>query len=551
MIMNRLKFQRKLMIFFVGMALLPTVVLVLVSYHLISQSVERWANHQIALILANSAVIIEGASKIAHTLELHENLPLTDTAELLAVDEDLVAVLEDFDSKAVEIRATELADAYGGYLMAVYDWDGHLVFSTNPNHPPETLTTFLGRLDELPDGPTISHKLADQGFLICGVPIFSEDGRKRLGAIVVGKSMPLTPVQMRAQMSAIQNKLSHLETDINAEGTAYRRTERRVTVIALLITAALIVVVAFFVSRILAKGINTPIRSLVAGTEQIANGNLGHQVAVQTDDEFALLAGAFNRMVSDLKARTEELRRAEKIAAWQDIAQKLAHEIKNPLTPIQLSAQRLQRRYRNNPDDLSEVLERCTQTIITEVEGLRRLLDEFSVLAQMPAPELSPVNLRQTLDEMLALFDEFPNHIDCQIDFPANLPAVSADAAHLKRAFLNLINNALEAMLEESDSPSPIEAVKRERCLTIRAYEAPDRSKVFVQFTDTGPGVPPDVRPKLFTPHVSTKRNGMGLGLAIVKKVMTDLGGDIHLEDTQSDQIGATFTLWLRPIAKG
>ena len=541
MVMNRLKFQRKLMILFVGMALLPTVVLVFVSYHLISRSVERWANHQIALTLANSAAIIEGASEIAHTLERYENLPLTDTAELLAVDEDLVAVLDDFDSKAVEIRATELADTYGDYLIAVYDWDGHLVFSTNPNHPSETLTTFLGPLEALPDAPTISHELADQGFLICGVPIFSEDGMKRLGAMVVGKSMALTPAQMQAQMSAIQNKLDRLETDIDAEGTAYRRTESRTTVIALLITAALIVVVAFFVSRVLAKGINTPIRSLVAGTEQISDGNLDYQVAVQTDDEFALLAGAFNRMVSDLKARTEELRRAEKIAAWQDIAQKLAHEIKNPLTPIQLSAQRLQRRYRNNPDDLSELLERCTQTIITEVEGLRRLLDEFSVLAQMPAPELSPVNLRETLDATLALFDEFPDYIDCQIDFPTNLPAVSADADHLKRAFLNLINNALEAMSEGGE---------KRGYLTIRAFVSTDQSKVFVQFTDAGPGIPPEVRPKLFTPHVSTKRDGMGLGLAIVKKVMTDLGGDIRLEGAQPNQDGATFTLWLRATSE-
>ena len=541
MVMNRLKFQRKLMILFVGMALLPTVVLVLVAYHLMSRSVERWANHQIALTLTNSAVIIEDASELAHTLELYENLPLTDAAELLAVDEDLVAVLDNFDSKAVEIRATELADAYGGYLIAVYDWDGHLVFSTDPNHPPQTLTTFLAPLEELPDAPTISHELADQGFLICGVPIFSEDGMGRLGAMVVGKSMPLTPAQMQTRMSAIQNKLSRLETDIDAEGTAYRRTEIRTTVIALLITAALIVVVAFFVSRILAKGINTPIRSLVAGTEQISDGNLDYQVAVQTDDEFAILAGAFNRMVSDLKARTEELRRAEKIAAWQDIAQKLAHEIKNPLTPIQLSAQRLQRRYRNNPDDLSELLERCTQTIITEVEGLRRLLDEFSVLAQMPAPELSPVNLRETLDATLALFDEFPDHINCEIDFPTNLPAVSADPDHLKRAFLNLINNAVEAMSETGETKG---------CLTIRAYVSADQSKVFVQFTDTGPGIPSEVRPKLFTPHVSTKRDGMGLGLAIVKKVMTDLGGDIRLEDAQSDPGGATFTLWLRATTK-
>ena len=541
MVMNRLKFQRKLMILFVGMALLPTAVLVFVSYHLISRSVERWANHQIALTLTNSAAIIEDASEIAHTLELYENLPLTDTAELLAVDEDLVAVLDDFDSKTVEIRVTAFADTYGDYLIAVYDWDGHLVFSTDPNHPPETLNVFLPPLGALPDAPTISQELADQGFLICGVPIFSEDGVRRLGAIVVGKSMALTPAQMRAQMSAIQNKLNRLETDIDAEGTAYRRTESRTTAIALLITAALIVILAFFVSRILAKGINTPIRSLVAGTEQISNGNLDYQVAVQTDDEFAILASAFNRMVSDLKARTEELRRAEKIAAWQDIAQKLAHEIKNPLTPIQLSAQRLQRRYRNNPDDLSELLERCTQTIITEVEGLRRLLDEFSVLAQMPAPELSTVDLRETLDATLALFDEFPNHIDCQINFPANLPTVTADADHLKRAFLNLINNALEAMSEEGE---------KKGCLTIRAFASTDQSKVFVQFIDTGPGISLEVRPRLFTPHVSTKRDGMGLGLAIVKKVMTDLGGDIRLEDVQPDQSGATFTLSLRATAK-
>lgn len=541
MVINRLKFQRKLMILFVGMALLPTAVLVFVSYHLISRSVERWANHQIALTLASSAAIIEGASEIAHTLELYENLPLTDTAELLAVDEDLVAVLDDFDSKAVEIRATELADTHGDYLIAIYGWDGHLVFSTNPNHPPQTLTTLLGPLEALPDAPTISDKLADQGFLICGVPIFSEDGTKRLGAVVVGKSMALTLAQMRTQMSAIQNKLSPLEADLNAEGTAYRRTERDATIIALLITAALIVAIAFFVSKFLAKGVNTPIRHLVTGTEEISKGNLDYQVAVQTDDEFALLANAFNRMVSDLKARTEELRRAEKIAAWQDIAQKLAHEIKNPLTPIQLSAERLQRRYRNNPDDLSELLERCTQTIITEVEGLRRLLDEFSVLAQMPAPELSSVNLRETLDATLALFDEFPNHIDCQIDFPADLPTVSADADHLKRAFLNLINNALEAMSEERE---------KKGSLAIRAFASADQSKVFVQFTDTGPGIPPEVRPKLFTPHVSTKRDGMGLGLAIVKKVMTDLGGDIRLEDAQPDQSGATFTLWLRATTK-
>jgi nitrogen fixation/metabolism regulation signal transduction histidine kinase len=161
----------------------------------------------------------------------------------------------------------------------------------------------------------------------------------------------------------------------------------------------------------------------------------------------------------------------------------------------------LERRYRNNSEGFEKLLYRCTQTIITEVEGLRHLLDEFSLLAKMPVPRVSPVNLRGTLDATLDLFGELPAHIDCQIDFPPNIPPVSADAAHLKRAFLNLIKNALEAMSEDPKGR-----------LTVRAFASGDRSQVFVQFTDTGTGIPPDIRPKLFTPHVSTKKDGMGIG---------------------------------------
>ena len=535
MILDRLTFQRKLMVIFAGMTLLPTVVLVLVSYHLISRSMERWATHQIALTLTDSAAIVRDADKLVYALERHETLPLTEATEYLAVDSDLVAGLDPFDLEAVEMRVAELADFHEGYLIAVYDQTGHKAFSTDFDLPPLNLTDFLYPLAELPDAPTISAGLEDQGLLICGVPIFSDDGKQRLGAVVVGKLMPLTRTQMREQMASIQSKLNVLATNIDEEHTEYRRTEKRATFIALLITAVLIVVIAFWGSKILARGINTPIRSLVAGTDQISNGNLDYNVMVQTDDEFSILANAFNRMVSELKARTEELKRAEKIAAWQDIAQKLAHEIKNPLTPIQLSAQRLERRYRNNSADFEKLLYRCTQTIIAEVEGLRRLLDEFSLLAKMPVPRLSLVSLRETLDTTLDLFGELPAHVDCQVDFPPNLPPVSADAAHLKRAFLNLIKNALEAMSEDPKGR-----------LTVRAFASGDRSQVFVQFTDTGTGIPPDVRPKLFTPHVSTKKDGMGIGLAIVKKVLTDLGGDIRLETGQPDQLGTTFTLWLK-----
>lgn len=521
-----------------GLTLLPTLVLVLVSYHLIGRSIERWAGHQIALILENKAEIL-------HPLTLHEIGLLTDTSERLAVDFDLVAALDPFDFETVEIRAAELADDNAGYLIAVYNQSGKRVFSSEaPDLPPPNLADFLNPLDELPDAPTVSEELGNQGYLTCGMPIFSEDGIQRLGAIVIGKLMPLTPAQMRMQMASIKNSLGSgkselgtLESNIDEKGTVYRRTEKRTTFIALVITSVLVIALSFWMSRSLARGINTPIQSLVTGTQQISNGNLDYKVEVKTDDEFADLARAFNRMGSDLKIRTEELRRAEQIAAWQDIAQKLAHEIKNPLTPIQLSAQRLQRRYQNGDEDFGTLLNRCTHTIITEVEGLRHLLDEFSLLARMPSPKITSVNLRETVYETLDLFHDIPSNIDCQIDVSPELPLVTADAEYLKRAFFNLIKNALEAM-SEMNNPT----------LTIRAFTSADSSNVCIQFSDTGPGIPLEMRPTLFMPHVSTKKDGMGLGLAIVKKILTDLGGDISVEETRFDAVGATFTLWLKAV---
>ena len=536
MFLNRLKFQRKLMIIFVGMALLPTLVVVLVAYHLISGSIERWADSQIALTLTHSAKTARDAETLAYQLSVHDYFQLTEAAEILAVDLDLVEGLETGDTSVLKNRATVLADAYSEYLIAIYDQSEHRVFSTDEALPPVQLTDFLPPLAELTDEATISLELENQGLLICGMLVFAEeDAAERVGIVVVGKSMAITPSQMREERTGIQGKLDTLETNIDETGTKYRRTERRNTFIALLITAVVVVILSFWVSRILAQDINTPIETLVASTKQIADGNLKHKVDVKTDDEFAILADAFNRMVSELDARTEELKRAEKTAAWQDIAQKLAHEIKNPLTPIQLSAQRLHRRYHKNADDFEDLLERCTQTITTEVDGLRRLLDEFSQLARLPAPDLAPIDLREIVEGTLVLFGEFPPHIQCQTDIPSDLPLVIGDADYLKRAFLNLIQNALEAMTETPDG-----------VLTIRGFQTTDPAKVFLAFSDTGCGIPAEVRPKLFTPHVSTKQEGTGLGLAIVKKIMTDLGGDIRVEDTKPDQIGTTFTLWLK-----
>jgi nitrogen fixation/metabolism regulation signal transduction histidine kinase len=542
MFLNRLTFQRKLMVIFTGMALLPTVVLVLVAYRLISGSIERWANNRIASMLQNYSSMARDARTLAYELSLHDYLPLTEAAQLLAVDYELVAALEQEAMPLVQQRAAELPEFYSQYvtginecIVALYDPAGVRIFSTDDDLPPAQLSEFSPALDELTDEPTLYPELEKRGLLGCGMPVFAEeDPQRRVGVVVVAKLVTLTPSQMRERWSAIQSRLGTLETDIDEAGTEYRRTERRNTSIALMITAVVVILLAFWASRSLARSINTPIQTLIASTKQIADGNLNHKVDVQTNDEFAILAYAFNRMVVQLRNRTEELKRAEQIAAWQDIAQKLAHEIKNPLTPIQLSAQRLHRRYHRNPEGFAELLEQCTQTIVTEVDGLRRLLDEFSQLAQMPAPNLAPIDLRETVESTLTLIGELPPQLACRVEIPPDLPRVVGDTEHLKRAFLNLAQNALDAM---SGMPKGT--------LTIRAFQIGDRSKVFVRFSDTGHGISPDIRLKLFMPHFSTKKEGKGLGLAIVKKIMTDLGGDIHIEAPAPNQTGTTFTLWL------
>ena len=192
-----MKFQRKLLLTFTGMALFPTIILVLVAYHLISQSIEHWADYKIAATLAN-------AKKLAYQLELHENQPLTFTAEELALDPDLVAALETpADSSLINQRMTELADAYQEYILALYDQSGQAIYRTHPDIPPTHLTDFLYPLDELPEDPTTSEELKHQGVLISGMPIFSEDGTSRHGAIVVGKLIPLTTAQARDQLAHI------------------------------------------------------------------------------------------------------------------------------------------------------------------------------------------------------------------------------------------------------------------------------------------------------------------------------------------------------------
>ncbi|MGH7264386.1 MAG: ATP-binding protein [Candidatus Rokuibacteriota bacterium] len=223
-----------------------------------------------------------------------------------------------------------------------------------------------------------------------------------------------------------------------------------------------------------------------------------------------------------------ELLSAQRLAAWREVAQRLAHEIKNPLTPIQLSAQRLRRRLGGRVADDGGVLEESTATIIGEVEGLRRLVDEFSRFARMPTLAPRPTDLHRLLDAVVALYAETHPALTLRTEFADDVPPLEADGDHLKRAVLNLLDNAVEAGASE---------------VTIATSRDGGGGRVRVVVADNGPGIAQEARDKLFEPHFSTKTTGMGLGLPIVHQIALDHGGQVWVEDNQPK--GSRFVIEL------
>jgi len=210
--------------------------------------------------------------------------------------------------------------------------------------------------------------------------------------------------------------------------------------------------------------------------------------------------------------------RAQKVAAWREVARRLAHEIKNPLTPIQLCAERLRRHFSSAPTQTRELVEECTTTIVGEVESLKGLVDEFSQFARMPAPRSVPTDMHALLSDVLALYRGIFTDVELRPRFAEALPKLSVDPEQIRRVMLNLIDNAIEAMAQRG-------------AIDIETHHVPADNLIRVVIADNGPGIPPAERDKLFLPYYSTKQRGSGLGLAIVRRIVAEHGGSIEVTD--------------------
>jgi two-component system nitrogen regulation sensor histidine kinase NtrY len=262
---------------------------------------------------------------------------------------------------------------------------------------------------------------------------------------------------------------------------------------------------------------------------RVGEGDLTVQVAPTGRDELDELGRAFDRMVRELADTRSRLEYLQKVSAWQEVARRLAHEIKNPLTPIQLAVQELASKYRGDDPAYRRLLGTATEILNEEITSLRRLVDDFSAFAKLPKVAPAPLDLGAFVAEFARLHPEWQPHIE--VSAPPAPVTAPCDRMLFGRVLANLVENAVQAA----------EGAGRTPRVRLSVESRPARGRAAIIVDDNGPGVPPADRQRVFDPYLTTKPNGTGLGLAIVRKIVIDHGGDVSIAPTPSPLEGARF----------
>jgi signal transduction histidine kinase len=294
---------------------------------------------------------------------------------------------------------------------------------------------------------------------------------------------------------------------------------------AFLAFASLGLALALLSGVLVSRRITRPLEALTDASRQIAVGKLDVRVEERATGEVRTLIDTFNRMTNDLKATTEKLVQSERIAAWQEVARRLAHEIKNPLTPIKMSLETLLALGKRNDPRFGAMFEQSAGAVLEEVERLRRTVDEFSQFARLPRPTLARLNLTELAAQVLSLYS--PHQVTYRSELTPDV-WVEADRDQLTQVLVNLIKNGEEAMIDTGGE--------------VLVRVGVDGTNAFLEVQDAGPGVPPDQRARIFEPYVTTKAGGTGLGLPIAARIALEHGGKLELLDAPT---GARFRFTL------
>ncbi len=291
------------------------------------------------------------------------------------------------------------------------------------------------------------------------------------------------------------------------------------------------ILLAIIFSLWIAARVSRPVEELARAAEEVASGSWDTQVPVRGRDEVAVLAHSFNHMTEQLTNQREKLVQSERVAAWRELARRLAHELKNPLFPLQLTVENLVRARQLPEAEFDEVFNESTQTLSMEIGSLKKIIGRFSDFSKMPKPELERIDAKDVVERVRALYavgSEEGLKISVETEIDDRPMPLMVDPELLHRALSNLVLNAKDAMPEGGT-------------VTISAH--PRGEVVELRVADTGQGLTPEECERLFTPYYTTKQHGTGLGLAIVQSVVTDHEGTIAVESRGGQ--GATFVITL------
>ncbi|WP_375757752.1 ATP-binding protein [Corallococcus exercitus] len=297
---------------------------------------------------------------------------------------------------------------------------------------------------------------------------------------------------------------------------------------AFLLLAGLGLGFAALLGMLVSRWMTRPVEALTSGARRVAEGALDVQVTARATGEVGELVRTFNHMTSELKNTTERLMATERIAAWQEVARRLAHEIKNPLTPIRMSLETLMAAHEARHPSFPTLFKESAGVVLEEVERLRRIVDEFSRFARLPKPQLAPVDLSELAQSVLSLYAAPPEGIQLEPALQTGVVA-RADRDQLTQVLVNLVKNAEEAMTGKGGA--------------LRVRVKGTDADAIVEVEDEGPGIPLEHRARIFEPYFTTKDGGTGLGLAIAARILQEHGGRLEVGGEPGQ--GARFSVVL------
>lgn len=634
------KFQTKLIIAFLILALVPSILLFMVASKLFTFSIGSWFNLKVEQTLQYS---IEAAQDYYSYMEKEALNRAQKIEDFITRDELFLQV------KRPQLKdlIRQKVDEYGLGGLVVIDNESRVVISEqNPAHSPFHLN-YRNLVEKSVDGERVSeiHYSGKESFLVIVSPLTQNvEGKVTVwGYIVILNKMPKGSV---AKIEAIRNTYE----DYKQQSFLQLPVSASYYVTFLMITL-LILFSAIWLGFYMARGITIPIQQLAEGTRRIAEGDLNFKIEVQANDEIGILVRSFNQMTDelnegrlkihhaheDLKMTNIELERrrsyietilenigagvvsldkrgrvttfnkaaekilgigaddvfganykdafdtsfqapirkmirnmnelhkefleeqtdlwvgetnltllvniqvlrdthnkylglvivfedltqmikTQKIAAWQEVAQGIAHEIKNPLTPIQLNTQRLRKKYHENKKDFARIFDESISIISQEVEGMKDLLNEFVRFSRMPTPNPKPADIHKIIDDVSILYQNLEKDVIIKKNFDRKIGMINIDAEQIRRVFINLFENAIDAIPEKGE-------------INISTRLNPIDNRAVIEFSDDGMGIDPKIWNKLFLPHFTTKKRGTGLGLAIVNRIIVDHNGTIQVKE--------------------